>query len=182
MILSPGHSEDRAVLHPGERLRQPHPIPAWQRLLLAVLPVVAAGALGSIATTPQIPTWYAGLTKPGFTPPNWLFGPVWTALYAMMAYAAWRILSLPPGTPGRRGALAAFFAQLALNAAWSWAFFGAQSPAAGLVVIVALVAAIGLTIRLFWPLDRTAAWLLVPYAAWVAYATALNAEILRLNG
>jgi tryptophan-rich sensory protein len=182
MIVSRGHSEDRAVLHPGEVLRRPEPAPAWQRLLLALVPVVAAGALGSIATTPQIPTWYAGLTKPGFTPPNWLFGPVWTVLYGMMAYAAWRILSLPVGTPGRLGALAVFFAQLALNAAWSWAFFGAQSPAAGLLVIVALVAAIGLTIRAFWPLDRAAAWLLVPYAAWVAYATALNAEVLRLNG
>jgi len=146
-----------------------------------VLPVVLAAALGSAATLPAIPSWYAGLIKPAFTPPNGVFSPVWTILYAAMAYAAWRILSLDAG-PARRQALIAFFVQLVLNTAWSWAFFGARSPLAGLVVIVALLAAIATTIRLFWRLDRLAAWLLVPYAAWVAYATALNAAIWQLNG
>jgi tryptophan-rich sensory protein len=140
-----------------------------------------AALLGSLATTPNIPTWYAGLAKPGFTPPNWVFGPVWTLLYAMMAFAAWRILALPESR-ARRAALTAFFVQLALNATWSFAFFAARSPPAGLLVIVALLAAILWTIRLFWPLDRPAAWLLVPYAAWVAYATALNIAIWQLNG
>lgn len=158
-----------------------NPPPPVLRFLIAVLPVVAAGLLGSFATTPNIPTWYASLVRPGFTPPNWLFAPVWTILYAMMAFAAWRILSLPAGAPGRRGALAAFFVQLALNALWSFAFFAAHSPAAGLVVILALVAAILETIRRFRPLDGIAAGLLVPYLAWVAYATALNVAIWWLN-
>jgi len=152
-----------------------------RRLALALLPVIAAAALGNLITAPNIPAWYAALNKPGFTPPNWLFGPVWTALYAGMAYAAFRVLSLPQSTEGRRGALILFFAQLALNAAWSWAFFGLRSPLAGLVVILPLLALILATIRAFAPLDRVAGLLLVPYAAWVAYATALNIAIWRLN-
>jgi tryptophan-rich sensory protein len=155
---------------------------AWKRLAFAVLPVVAAGALGTFATTPNIPTWYATLQKPGFTPPNWLFAPVWTVLYLMMAFAAWRILSLPRTFPGRSGALMAFFVQLSLNAAWSWAFFALHSPLAGMCVIVPLLLLIALTMKLFWPLDRIAALLLAPYLAWVCYATALNMAIWSLNG
>jgi benzodiazapine receptor len=161
-------------------VRRP-PAHRFARALIAVAPVAAAAFLGNLATLPNIPTWYAGLAKPGFTPPNGVFGPVWTVLYALMAYAVWRILSLPAGAPGRGAALAAFFVQLALNAAWSWAFFWLRSPAAGLLVILPLLATIVATIRLFWPLDRLAAALLAPYAAWVAFATALNAAIWRLN-
>jgi tryptophan-rich sensory protein len=156
--------------------------PRIWRFLIAVLPVAAVSLVGGLVTRPSITTWYAGLAKPGFTPPNWLFAPVWTTLYAMMAYALWRILSLPKDLPGRSAAIAAFFVQLALNALWSWAFFGAQSPLAGLVVIAALDVAIGVTICVFRPLDRIAAVLLVPYLAWVGYATALDAAIWRLNG
>ena len=155
--------------------------PPGRRALAAVLPVVAAGTLGSIATQPNIPTWYAGLAKPAFTPPNWVFAPAWTLLYLAMAYAVWRVLSLPRSTPGRAGALVAFFVQLALNAAWSWAFFGLRNPLAGLIVIALLIAAIVLTIHRFWNLDRFAALLLTPYLAWVAYASALNFEVWRLN-
>ena len=150
------------------------------RATIAILPILAAAVLGNVATLPNIPTWYAGLAKPGFTPPNGVFGPVWTVLYALMAYAVWRVLSLP-ATPGRGRALVAFFVQLALNAAWSWAFFGAHSPLAGLWVILPLLLMIIETIRRFWPLDRLAAVLLMPYAAWVGFATALNAAIWRLN-
>jgi translocator protein len=100
----------------------------------------------------------------------------------MMAYALWRILSLPEGLPGRKAAIAAFFVQLILNGLWSFAFFGAQSPVAGLVVIAALIVAILATIVSFWKLDRAAALLLVPYLAWVAYASVLNGTIWRLNG
>ena len=142
--------------------------------------VVAVSA--SLVTQPNIPTWYATLQKPGFTPPNWAFPVAWTLLYAMMAYALWRILSLPKTQPGRTGAIVAFFVQLALNGLWSFAFFGGQSPLAGLVVIAALIVAILATIRAFWRLDRTAALLLVPYLAWVSYATLLNGTIWRLNG
>lgn len=158
------------------------PTPPLLRFLIAVLPVTAVSILGSMATVPNIPSWYAGLVKPGFTPPNWLFAPVWTLLYAMMAFALWRILSLPKSLPGRSGAIAVFFVQLGLNCLWSWAFFGARSPLAGLVVILALIVAIVATIRAFRPLDRVAAWLLAPYLAWVAYATALNGAVWHLNG
>jgi benzodiazapine receptor len=155
--------------------------PRWQRVCLALGPVVLAGALGTLATGPNIPTWYAGLAKPGFTPPNGAFPVAWTVLYLMMAAALWRVLSLPRATPGRSGAIAVFFVQLALNALWSWAFFALHSPLSGLVVIVLLVVAIVETIRRFAALDRIAAWLLAPYLAWVLYATALNLAIWRLN-
>jgi len=170
------------MMHPGQSTLSGDPTPPVRRFLIAVLPVVAVSVAGSLVTTPNIPTWYAGLAKPGFTPPDWLFGPVWTTLYALMAYAVWRILALPKDRPGRSTAVTAFFVQLALNSLWSFAFFGGHSPVAGLVVIAALIVAILATIRAFWSLDRVAAWLLVPYLAWVAYATALNAAIWHLNG
>lgn len=151
------------------------------RLALAVLPVAAASLTGALMTAPNIPTWYAGLAKPFFAPPNWLFGPAWAILYTLIALALWRVLGLAPGTPGRAGAIAAFLAQLLLNAAWTPVFFGLHSPKGGLAVIVLLLVTILLTIRRFWPLDRVAAGLLVPYAAWVTFATALTAEVARLN-
>ena len=157
------------------------PLSPLPRLALAVLPVAAASLTGALITAPNIPTWYAGLAKPAFAPPNWLFAPVWTTLYAMMALAFWRILSLVPGTLGRAGAIAAFLIQLALNAAWTPVFFGLHSPRGGLAVIGILLVTILVAIRRVWPLDRTAAALLVPYAAWVAFATALTAEVARLN-
>ena len=159
-----------------------HATPPLQRFLAAVGPVALVAVSASLVTRPNIPTWYAGLAKPAFTPPNGLFPVAWTLLYAMMALAVWRILALPRDRPGRSAAVAAFFAQLALNGLWSFAFFGARSPLAGLAVILALVAAILATMRLFWRLDRMAALLLAPYLAWVAYATVLNEAIWRLNG
>jgi tryptophan-rich sensory protein len=165
----------------GQTLPHGRPASPLARAALAVLPVAAAGFLGNLATTPAIPTWYAGLAKPWFTPPNWVFGPVWTLLYLMMAYAAWRVLSVPGDRPGRTGALTAFYVQLALNAAWSWAFFGLRSPGLGLLVIAGLLVMIVVTILRFRPLDKVAAWLLVPYLAWVAYASALNTAIWRIN-
>ena len=170
------------MMHPGYSTLAGRPTPPVRRFLIAVLPVVAVGVAGSLVTTPNIPNWYAGLARPGFTPPNWLFGPVWTTLYIMMAYAVWRILSLPKEQPGRTAAVTTFFVQLALNCLWSFAFFGAHSPLAGLVVIAALIVAILATIRAFRPLDRVAASLLMPYLAWVSYATALNGAIWHLNG
>ena len=155
--------------------------PLWAALAIAILPVVAASIAGSAATVPQIPTWYAGLVKPPFNPPNWIFAPVWTALYAMMALAVFRILRLPIGIPGRRRALLAYHLQLLLNLAWSFAFFGANSPLAGLAVILPLLAAILATIATFRPLDRLAANLFWPYLAWVGFATLLNASIWWLN-
>lgn len=151
-------------------------------LVLAVIPVVAAGGLGNLATIPNIPTWYAGLVKPAFNPPNWIFGPVWTALYVLMAYAFYRILCQAPGHKRRRGAIVAFLVQIALNAAWSFAFFGAHSPAFGLAIILPLWVAIAVTLWLFLSQDRTAGWCIAPYLAWVSFAVLLNVAIWRLNG
>ena len=151
------------------------------RLALALLPVLAAALPGALLTAAQIPAWYAGLAKPGFTPPNWLFPVAWSLLYAGMALAAWRVLGLRPGRR-RRLALLAFLVQLALNAAWTPVFFVRHDLAGGLVVVGALLAMVLWTTRLFLALDRPAGALLVPYAAWVAYATALNAAVWRLNG
>lgn len=170
---------------PEQATRERAPIlsPAGLRALsLAILPVVAASMLGQVATFPNLAPWYAGLAKPAFNPPDWIFGPVWTVLFVLMAYAAWRILSLPAGTPGRAAALALFFVQLAVNAAWSWMFFHLHSPLLGLANIVPQWLLILASIAAFRRVDRPAAWCLVPLAAWVAFASVLNFSIWRLNG
>ena len=169
-------------MHTDQTAPGAHAMPPLPRFLVSVLPVVLVAVSASLVTQPNIPSWYAGLQKPGFTPPNWAFPVAWTLLYALMAYALWRILSLPKDRPGRSAAIVAFFVQLALNGLWSFAFFGARSPLAGLVVIAALIVAIAAAIHAFWRLDRTAALLLVPYLAWVAYAALLNGTIWRMNG
>jgi tryptophan-rich sensory protein len=125
--------------------------------------------------------WYAGLEKPFFNPPAWLFAPVWTVLYVAMGIAAWRIWCKPDSAE-RKHALRQFYVQLALNAAWSPTFFGAQSLLGGLAVIVCMLFAIAATIQHFHPLDKPAAWLLAPYLAWVSFATLLNVALLTLNG
>lgn len=150
--------------------------------ILAVGAVLAAGALGQVATFPNLAPWYASLHKPPFNPPNWVFGPAWTTLYVLMAFAAWRILRLPAATPGRTAALWGFFIQLALNALWSWLFFGGHNPLFGLADIIPQLAVILWTIARFHRLDRLASWCLVPLAAWVSFATVLNFAIWRLNG
>lgn len=156
----------------------------WRSLMYAVLAVVvvfAAGAIGSAATLPSIPGWYQGLNKPFFTPPNWVFGPAWTLLYTILAYAFWRILRLDPATPGRSAALVVFAVQLVLNALWSIVFFGMHSPGFGLVVVFALEASVIAMILHFRALDAVAGWINIPYALWVAFATALNVGIVLLN-
>lgn len=135
--------------------------------------------LGQIATFPSLEPWYAGLRKPSFSPPNWLFGPVWTTLYVLMAFALWRVLR--SDAPLKRVAVLLFYVQLLLNAAWPWMFFAAQSPALGMVNIVPQFISIVATIALFTRVDRLAGICLVPLAAWVGFATALNFEIWRLN-
>ncbi len=149
--------------------------------LVAIVVVFVASAIGGLATGPNIPTWYATIEKPWFTPPNWVFGPVWTVLYAMLAFAFWRILRLPADTPGRRGALIWFLAQIGLNAAWSVAFFGMRSPELGIAVIAALWLSIVGNMAAFLRLDRLAGWIFVPYLAWVSFAAALNIAIAWLN-
>ena len=139
---------------------------------------IVGGAASGLASPPG--EWYASLAKPSWNPPNWIFGPVWTVLYAMIGVAGWRLWTRRAASAGMR-ALQAFAAQLALNFAWTPAFFGLQRPGLALAVIVALLGAIAATIALSWRTDRVAAVLLMPYMAWVSFATALNAAIWRLN-
>ena len=149
---------------------------------LAIGAVAAASVLGQIATYPNLSPWFASLVKSPLNPPNWVFGPVWTALYALMAFALWRILRLRPGSARRTVALCLFFLQLALNAAWSWMFFWAHSPLLGLINIVPQLLAVIATLATFARLDRSAAWCLAPLAGWVAYASVLNFSLWWLNG
>jgi tryptophan-rich sensory protein len=147
-------------------------------LIVAVGLCLAVGALGGWITATSVKTWYPLLNKPGFTPPDWLFGPVWTALYVLMGIAAWRVWCAKAKA---REALALFGLQLVLNLAWSLIFFGLHGIGAAVAVIVVLEAAILATIAAFRKIDRLAAALLVPYALWVAFATVLNIAVWRLN-
>ncbi len=148
--------------------------------IVSVLVVAGASIAGQIATYPNLASWYFALAKPPFNPPSWVFAPVWTALYALMALALWRVLRCTPES-ARRVALIFFFVQLALNALWPWMFFGARSPALGLVNIGPQLLVVLATIVLFYRLDSIAAWCLVPLAAWVAFAGVLNLSIWWLN-
>lgn len=147
--------------------------------LAAVLACEAVGLAGAAVTDPGS-AWYRALEKPPFQPPAWVFGPAWTLLYALMGVAAWRVLRRREA-PGARRALGLFAAQLALNAAWSPVFFGAHAIGAALAILVALDVLVAATVVAFRRVDRTAAVLLLPYLAWVLFATTLNAAILRLN-
>ena len=150
-------------------------------IAVAVIPVIAASVLGQLATYPNLTPWYAGLVKPSFNPPNWVFAPVWTALYALMAFSVWRILRLHRRTPLRRLGLNLFFIQLALNPAWSWMFFGAHNPFLGLINIIPQVVVIIAVVVVFLRLDFIAGVALMPLAIWVAFATMLNFSIWSMN-
>jgi tryptophan-rich sensory protein len=155
-----------------------------RELVLALIAMVAVGAasvLGQLATYPNLVPWYANLAKPWFTPPSWVFGPIWTALYALMAFALWRVLRATGHLAGRRIAIVLFGLQLVLNAAWSWMFFGANSPLLGMINIVPQLLIILAAIAAFARVDKVAAWCLVPLAIWVTYASVLNAAIWQLN-
>ena len=151
----------------------------WITLAVWFAVVAAVALVGSAVTLPKIPTWYAGLAKPSFTPPNVVFGPVWTTLYVMMAVAVWRIAG--DASKEKTRAIVLFAIQLGCNALWSPVFFGLEAPKLGLATICALLVSLAITIAAFWRIDRLAALLLAPYFAWVCYATALNAAIVALN-
>jgi translocator protein len=148
---------------------------------IAIIAVGTTSIVGQFATYPNLAPWYADLVKPVFNPPNWVFAPVWTMLYALMAFAVWRILRLSKASTVRRSALTLFGIQLALNAAWSWMFFGANNPLLGVINIIPQLLVILAAVVVFHRLDRVAAWCLVPLAAWVAFASVLNVAIWRLN-
>lgn len=148
---------------------------------MAVLLCEGVGLLAAWATQSSVLTWYPTLNKPVFTPPNWLFAPTWTLLYALMGIAAWLVWRADAPTRSVREALGLFGLQLFLNGAWSFAFFWARSPAAGLFVILGLWAALAWTLLRFYRVRAAAGWLLVPYILWVTYALALNIAIWVLN-
>ncbi len=160
------------------------PSAKWLRLLIVAALVLGVEVISSLITIPQVQSWYPTLTKPAWNPPDWLFGPVWTTLYALIAFAGWRVWERVEGQH-RRGwshpAMCAFAAQLFLNFFWSILFFGLHFTQVALLDIVMLLLSIGVMIRRFYPLDRLSAWLMVPYFAWVAYASTLNAGIVWLN-
>jgi len=152
----------------------------WTGLIIWIAICFAAAAIGLLMTTPALSDWYAKLHKPAWTPPNGVFGPVWTLLYASMGFAAWMVW-LQRASRNVTPALSIFAIQLILNVAWSGLFFGLNSPGAALLVIVALWCAIAATILSFRRAVAFAGWILVPYLAWVSFAMALNFEIWRLN-
>lgn len=146
-------------------------------LSLALLLLLVSGGGLAIGYLTAPGDWYAALEKPPFNPPGWLFGPVWTTLYVLIAVAGWRVMqSAPGGAPTKL-----WWAQLALNFAWSPAFFALQQIGLALLVILALFATILAFIVTTWRRDRLAAGLFVPYAAWVGFASVLNGAILMLN-
>lgn len=148
-------------------------------LLAFLVFTLAVGLVAGQVTVPNIASWYSGLAKPSFNPPNGIFAPVWTALYVLIAVAAWRVWRVAGWWA--KG-LALWLIQLALNFAWSFIFFGAHNPGAALADLVILWFAIAATLTVFWRTDRAAGGLLIPYLAWVSFAGVLNFWVWRLNG
>jgi len=151
------------------------------KLVISITACMLAGFIGQIFTRPSVTNWYALLEKPFFTPPSWLFAPVWFLLYILMGISAFLIWRKGIKNHLVREGLIIFLVQLILNALWSFAFFSLKSPMGGLIVIVPLWTAILLTIINFFRTSMTAAWLLLPYILWVSYATVLNFAIYILN-
>ena len=165
-------------------IRTPHPLEPPMRtprrvglLLVCVLIVLAAEALGALASI-QAAVFYAQLAQPVWAPPAWLFGPVWTLLYALMAIALWRVWRRR--TTGS-APIVLFLVQLAVNAAWSWLFFRWHLGPASFAWIMLLLALLVMTMIAFWRVDHLAALLLLPYLAWVSFACALSWAIWRAN-
>lgn len=139
----------------------------------------AAGGVGTIATIPNIPTWYASLNKPSFQPPNYLFGPVWGILYTLMAFSLYLVIKSTH--PNRSRALGVFFVQLVLNAVWSFLFFEYHLLALSLAEIIIMLASLIYFCIVVAPISRAAMYCFFPYIAWVSFATLLNASIWYLN-
>ncbi len=153
----------------------------YKKLIISLVLPQLAGFIGSIFTASAIPGWYAGLEKPSFNPPNWIFGPVWTLLFLLMGISFYLIWN--KGLKGKESKIAViiFAIQLALNALWSIIFFGFHSPGVALVEIIFLWIAILFTITTFSKISKTAAYLLLPYILWVSFAAILNFSILIIN-
>jgi len=152
----------------------------WIRILIFILICQLAGLIGSIFTIPKITTWYVNLQKPSFAPPDWLFGPVWTTLFALMGISLYWVWGKQLEKSFRR-AISFFGLQLVLNNLWSFFFFGLENPLAGLIEIMLLWIAIAVTIFEFYKLSKRAGLILLPYIIWVTIAAILNYYILVLN-
>ncbi len=150
--------------------------PNWLTLAAYLAAVFAAGATGAMFPTGS---WYAGLRKPGWTPPNWLFPIAWTALYLAMAVAAWRVSG--SNRAGVDTALALWAWQITMNAIWTPVFFGARRMDRAFVIICVFWVAVVSTTIAFWRIDLFAGLLMAPYVVWVSYATALNLALWRMN-
>ena len=151
------------------------------RLILSIVICQMAGIIGSIFTASSVASWYLTLVKPSFTPPGSYIGLIWIVLFTLMGISLFLIWRETPGNPAARIALYFFAAQLIVNVLWNVAFFGLQSPISGLVVIIILWILILITIIKFWPINKTAALLLIPYIAWVSVAAYLNYSLWILN-
>lgn len=151
----------------------------WQKLVIAILIPQVSGVLGALVTVSSVGSWYQTINKPSFNPPSWIFGPVWTSLYIMIGislYLIWKSNHL-----FKKKAMWLFGIQMVLNALWSPAFFGLESPLLGLIVIIPLWVSILACIKVFKPISNLAAYLFIPYFLWVSFATLLNASIWYLN-
>ncbi len=152
-----------------------------RHLVIAIIIPQAAGLIGTVFTTPAIPTWYAALTKPALNPPSWVFGPVWTTLFVLMGIASFLVWRHGWNNKNVKVALSLFGVQLVLNTLWSIIFFGTQNPGLAFAEIIVLWLAIVATIITFARVSKTAAWLLLPYLCWVSFAGYLNFAIWQLN-
>lgn len=150
------------------------------KLIVSIAAPLLAGGVGAVVTTPAISTWYATLNKPWFTPPDWLFGPVWTLLYILMGLALFLVWRSPKSRTRDIG-IALFAVQLAVNVFWSFAFFGLENTLYGVLTIIPLWVLIAATIFQFYKVSKGAAFLMVPYILWVSIATALNTAAYLLN-
>ena len=151
------------------------------KLIVSIVACEGAGGIGAIFTTPAIPTWYVGLKKPAFTPPNSAFGPVWITLYLLMGIAVFLVWREGLNQEGVTTAFILFWVQLVLNVLWSIIFFGSKSLFGGMVVILILWVAILANIILFFGVSPIAGGLLIPYIIWVSIAANLNAQVWILN-
>jgi len=151
----------------------------WKKLIASLAVCFAAAAIGSAFTTPSIATWYASLAKPWFSPPNWIFGPVWTLLYAMMGLSLYYVLE--KGFKKHSEAIYLFGAQLALNALWSVLFFGWRNPALAMLEITVLMFVVLATTVKFYSISEKAGRLLIPYIVWITFASILNFNVMLLN-
>ncbi len=151
------------------------------KLIASLIICQLAGFVGSLFTTPSIPVWYASLVKPSFTPPNWVFSPVWISLFVLMGISLFLLWEKTLHYPGVKTAMCWFAVQLVLNMLWSILFFGLKSPFLGLIEIIVLWIAIFITILKSLRVSKLAGVLLIPYLIWVSFAAGLNYSIWTLN-